>query len=96
MTPGEWLRDLFEYESCAECGGDADDHGAVLFAGNWLARCKRAGGSQPHDSRACSFGVDAQECALARERSVAGVSNTIPACPVHGPYTEVADGSDRD
>lgn len=29
--------------------------------------------------------TDADECATARERSVAGVSDTIPSCPVHGP-----------
>lgn len=27
--------------------------------------------------------TDADECATARERSVAGVSDTIPSCPVH-------------
>lgn len=27
---------------------------------------------------------DADECAMVRERSVAGVSDEIPACPVHG------------
>lgn len=36
---------------------------------------------------ACSF-QDAGECATARERSVAGASNDIPACPVHGAYPE--------
>jgi hypothetical protein len=30
----------------------------------------------------CPF-VDSEECAMARERSVAGVSNDVPACPVH-------------
>ena len=24
-TP-KWLRDLFEFEYCPECGGDAEDH----------------------------------------------------------------------
>lgn len=28
----------------------------------------------------------AGECSMARERSVAGQSNIIPDCPVHGPY----------
>ena len=36
----EWLKELFEYEYCAECGGDWFDHDAIAFMGNWLARCK--------------------------------------------------------
>jgi hypothetical protein len=35
----QWLKELFEYEYCAECGGDAVDHEAVEFNGNWFARC---------------------------------------------------------
>ena len=30
--------------------------------------------------------TSADECAMARERSVAGISNDIPSCDVHGPY----------
>lgn len=26
MTQPKWLRQLFEYEYCSECGGDACDH----------------------------------------------------------------------
>lgn len=34
---------------------------------------------------ACPWGaVDSRECAMVRERSVAGKSNTIPSCPRHG------------
>ena len=40
MDPQEWLEELFEYEYCDECGGDAPDHDAVGFVGNWFARCK--------------------------------------------------------
>jgi hypothetical protein len=29
-TAPEFLEDLFEYEYCAECGGDAEDH-IVVF-----------------------------------------------------------------
>lgn len=36
--------------------------------------------------------TSADECAMARERSVAGKSNDIPACPVHGAYTDTNDG----
>lgn len=35
----KWLEELFAYEYCSECGGDADDHTAVPFNGNWFARC---------------------------------------------------------
>ena len=38
---------------------------------------------------ACPY-TDADECAASRERSVAGVSNDIPACPIHGAYSEDA------
>lgn len=39
------------------------------------------------DLAACPFdGTSPDECAAIRERSVAGVSNDIPACPVHGAY----------
>lgn len=34
----------------------------------------------------------ADECHGARERSVAGFSNEIPACPDHGPHPDMADG----
>lgn len=39
--PQEWLERLFSDEYCAECGGDAPDHEAVPFMGNWFARCLR-------------------------------------------------------
>ncbi len=38
--PDEWLRRLFEYEYCPECGGDAEDHEVCLVLGNYFARCK--------------------------------------------------------
>jgi hypothetical protein len=40
--PNEWLRRLFEYEFCPECGGDAEDHEVciVLGIGTYFARCK--------------------------------------------------------
>jgi len=37
----------------------------------------------------CSW-TAADECAMARERSVAGISDDIPACEVHGPYPSEA------
>ena len=44
-TPEEWLEQLFEYEYCAECGGDAEDHEVCLVPGigNYFARCKPPG-----------------------------------------------------
>ena len=43
-TPEEWLEDLFEFEFCAECGGDAEDHEVCIVPGigNYFARCLRA------------------------------------------------------
>ena len=32
-TPEEWLERLFEFEFCAECGGDAEDHEVCLVPG---------------------------------------------------------------
>lgn len=39
QAPEDWLHDLFEFEYCEECGGDAQHHTAVPFLGNWFARC---------------------------------------------------------
>ena len=55
-TPEEWLEQLFEFEYCAECGGDAADHEVCLVPGigNYFARCLRAdeakssGNTGPH------------------------------------------------
>ena len=43
QTPEEWLADLFEFETCAECGSDAADHEVCLVPGigNYFARCRR-------------------------------------------------------
>ena len=42
-TPEAWLEQLFEFEFCAECGGDAEDHVVCLVPGigNYFARCLR-------------------------------------------------------
>lgn len=42
-TPADWLADLFEYETCAECGGDSQDHEVCLVPGmgTFFARCLR-------------------------------------------------------
>ncbi len=41
-TPEEWLENLFEFETCSECGGDAEDHDVCLVPGmgTYFARCK--------------------------------------------------------
>ena len=41
IAPEKWLEEMFECEYCAECGGDAEDHTAIPFLGNWFARCNR-------------------------------------------------------
>ncbi len=43
-TPDEWLEELFEFEFCAECGGDAEDHEVCIVPGmgTYFARCRRA------------------------------------------------------
>ncbi len=39
-TPQEFLEELFEYEYCAECGGDAEDHIVVFdVLGLFHAHC---------------------------------------------------------
>ena len=38
--PAEWLAETFEFEYCAECGGDACHHMAIPFLGNWFALCR--------------------------------------------------------
>jgi len=42
-SPEDGLGRLFEFEYCAECGGDAADHEVCLVPGigNYFARCKR-------------------------------------------------------
>ena len=41
-TAQEFLDDLFEYEYCAECGGDTEHHSVVLdVLGLFHAHCRR-------------------------------------------------------
>lgn len=35
----DWLKEQFEHEYCAECGGDAEHHTAKSFLYNWFAWC---------------------------------------------------------
>lgn len=37
--PVAWLTYQFEFEFCAECGGDAGHHQAIPVLGNWFAFC---------------------------------------------------------
>ncbi len=39
IAASTWLRDMFEFENCCECGGDEKDHSAILLLGNWFALC---------------------------------------------------------
>jgi len=43
VDPQEWLKELFEFENCSECGKGAENHDAIPFMGNWFARCKTTG-----------------------------------------------------
>jgi hypothetical protein len=36
----QWLIDLFEFDYCCECGGDAEDHLPMQFLGHPFAMCK--------------------------------------------------------
>jgi hypothetical protein len=40
-TAEQFLAELFEFEKCAECGGDAADHEVGMVLGNWFAACKK-------------------------------------------------------
>ncbi len=41
-TAEEFMAELFEYELCDECGGDADEHDICMGPfGLWFARCRR-------------------------------------------------------
>lgn len=40
LTAYRWAEELFEFEYCAECGGEVRDHTYALLLGHWLARCK--------------------------------------------------------
>jgi hypothetical protein len=42
MSAERFLAELFAFEYCAECGGDACHHTAVPFLGHWFARCDYA------------------------------------------------------
>jgi len=39
IPPQVWLKELFEFEYCSCCGGDAQHHTAIPFIGNWFAQC---------------------------------------------------------
>lgn len=36
----EWVAELFEYEFCENCGGDAAHHEPRIVLGNWFAYCR--------------------------------------------------------
>jgi hypothetical protein len=41
------------------------------------------------EAATCPYGgTTADECSTIRERSVAGISDSVPACPVHGAFSE--------
>lgn len=60
-SPEEWLGQLFEFEYCAECGGDAQDHEVCLVPGmgTYFARCLRAALGDETDDGPRTTGVGA-------------------------------------
>jgi hypothetical protein len=62
-------------------------HWNVYTAG--LARDAKARKAAKADGVGCPFGgTTPEECSIMRERSVAGISNDVPVCPIHGIYPE--------
>lgn len=60
-----------------------------VMAYDWL--CDEDGcdhGDDDADDPTCAA-TTASECAMMRERAVAGLSNDIPPCPIHGEFSEV-------
>jgi hypothetical protein len=41
LNEKQWIKELFEYESCAECGGDESEHNVIEVMGNLFAVCTR-------------------------------------------------------
>ncbi len=67
--------------------------------GEWSTMLERNTGEtneeaeRPMTLQTCSmvrYADSPTECMMARERSVAGISNDIPDCPVHGPHPDTA------
>lgn len=77
-----------ERATFCRCGWESADHRAAV----WCDYCE----SEAHQTAACPFPdhdaydaavcpwTDAEECAMAAERSVAGTDGVIPGCEVHG------------
>ena len=55
-TPEQWLADLFEFEFCPECGGDAEDHEICIVPGmgTFFARCLRTDVTVASDERSAT------------------------------------------
>lgn len=54
-TSDEWLRRLFEFEYCPECGGDAENHEVSLVLGNYFAWCKSSPYAEPGEDGTISI-----------------------------------------
>lgn len=46
QTFEEFANELFEYEYCADCGGDVEDHEGWIVLGHWFAHCKTTEGGE--------------------------------------------------
>jgi hypothetical protein len=58
-TPEAWLEQLFEFEFCAECGGDANDHEVCIIpgVGTYFARCLREDEANSSETRVRPTGM---------------------------------------
>lgn len=63
--------------SCPNCGDES------RLACEFCAAFGAHGGECDHVIETGCLSDDADECATMRERSVAGVSDEIPVCPIH-------------
>lgn len=76
------------------CGGERAARACVTDRWGCSACVNGAAGAVgPVDTWAECEWSDAGECAMARERSVSGRSDAIPACPIHGAHPDMIGGA---
>jgi hypothetical protein len=84
-TAQEFLEDLFEYEYCTECGGDAEDHIVVLdVLGLFHAHCLNPAVLQALDLRM-------QQCAGADPSGQSRPDGEINESTLHRRFAERKD-----
>jgi hypothetical protein len=76
---------------CHDCGHSLDRHDLPGDT-DGMGSCRDCEAvARICDTRCPWDGIDRDECAMARERSVAGVSDDIPACRVHGIHPDMCE-----